>query len=103
MDITDRPEKRITRTEQFNIIRAAILAQWEEIKELRRATVGILTIKNTLGLPGHVTSIQKHISELLVGEGESIPVVHGRKKQYVNCGVVKRQFKQDNIYFGSQA
>lgn len=102
MDITTRPKRRSIRAEQHDIVRAAILAQWAEIKSLRLAFVGIFTIKKTLDLPGHPTTILKHITELLAGEGETITVPAGKKKQFINYGVVKRQHKQENIYFGSQ-
>lgn len=101
MDITTRPEKRSIRSEQRNKVRTAILAQWAEIKSLRLAFVGIFTIKKTLDLPGHPTTILKHITELLAGEGGTITVPAGKKKQCYNYGVVKRQHKQDSIAFGS--
>lgn len=82
-------------------IKAIVLADWDEINELRGASIGLKTIIKTKGYTFSATTLGKHHRAIAAERG--ILPTSGKRQQYKNYGVVKRQYKQENIYFGSQA
>lgn len=82
-------------------IKSIIESDWAELTALRTDGVAWTTILKSKGYDFSDTTLAKHYRNMLA---EKEPDTPKRKRGvFKNPSVVKKNFKQENIYFGSQA
>lgn len=65
------------------IIRAELLARWEDLMDMRRLKIPMSIIKTTLNLPFATSTIGRHLRQIMAEKGLPVPKIRGngpRKK-----------------------